>query len=140
MLGCYFFRRHSSFSFSHILSFEEEFIITLFKLAVVQEKQLSTERLFSLDSIYPPYREDERTILSVYSFSCIQIERMLYFPRDLMLCLYYYASNIFDESCKSSGNSNFSPHFAPVRVLGMCLLPVCDYQHVLKLISLLPGI
>lgn len=69
------FQKTSSFSFSHILPFEEEFIITVVELAEVQEKQLFMESLFSLDSIYLPYPEVKRTI---HSFSCIQVERILY--------------------------------------------------------------
>lgn len=82
--------------------------MTLFKLAVVQEKQLSMERLFSLDSIYLPHSEHRRTILSRYSFSCIQVERMLYMSEvckeqvilRLVPYLLYYASNASDKSCK----------------------------------------
>lgn len=91
----------SSFSFSHILSFEEEFIITLFKLAVVQEKQLFIEGLFSLDSIYLPYSEGKKLYLACTNFHAFKSRECDTYS-SLTPYLHYYASNISDKPWKSS--------------------------------------
>lgn len=74
----YSFKGNLHFLVSHPLSFQEEFIITLFYLAGIQEKQLFVERLFSQDIIYLPYSEGKITISSIYSFLYIHIKKMLF--------------------------------------------------------------